>query len=619
MYTRSVNPSQASSSPFSTPRLSVARLHRDYLDGHVTIVDCAREVLRRLAAADDNPLWITRVAESALLARAAECDAWLARYGAEALERFPLLGVPYAVKDNIDVASLPTTAACAAFAYTPQCDATAVARLEAAGAMLVGKTNLDQFATGLVGTRSPYGVVHHPEFPERIAGGSSSGSAVAVAQGLVAFALGTDTAGSGRVPAGFNGIVGLKPSRGLVSTHGLSPACRTLDCISVFAGDVVDAWHVLGVLAGEDAQDSYSRIPFAVPPCSRAFRIAVPQYCEFYGDVQSQAAFEAACESLAQLPFVQLQTVETEAVFAAAQLLYQGPWVAERRAALGDFFDVHAADIEPSVRSIIAAADGHSAVDAFLGEYRLAEHRAAAARLFATVDALLVPTAPTHPRIVEVLNEPIAINARLGHYTNFANLLDLAAIAIPAARRGDGLPFGVTLLAPAGSDHRLAAMAQVLAEALAGGAPRSAVGSLAFEPLPMPQASLDLVVVGAHLLGQPLNWQLLECGARRVRSCRTAPHYRLYALANTAQPKPGLVRCEDGGAAIEVEVWRLPAAQLGRFIAWVGSPLAIGTLELEDGGWLKGFVCEPLAVNGAEDISAFGGWRAYRADAGAAP
>ena len=610
-----MNPSQARLSPFSTLRLSVAGLHQAYVDGRVSAGDCAREVLRRLDAADDNPVWITRVDEPALLARAAECDAWLSRYGTAALERFPLLGVPYAVKDNIDVAGLPTTAACPAFAYTPTEHAAAVERLEAAGAMLVGKTNLDQFATGLVGTRSPYGVVRHPERPERIAGGSSSGSAVAVAQGLVAFALGTDTAGSGRVPAGFNGIVGLKPSRGLVSTHGLLPACRSLDCISVFAGDVADAWRVLGVLAGEDARDPYSRVPLAMPPCSRELRIGVPGRYEFYGGAQSEAAFEAARGRLAALPFLTLQTVETETVFSAAQLLYQGPWVAERRVALGDFFETHAGDIEPSVRAVIAAADGQSAADAFRGEYRLAEHRAAAARLFATVDALLVPTAATHPLIADVLHEPFAINARLGYYTNFANLLDLAAIAIPAGRRGDGLPFGVTLLAPAGSDHRLAAMAQVLAEALAGGAPCSAAGSLALEPLPAPQASLDLVVVGAHLLGQPLNWQLLECGARRVRSCRTAPHYRLYALANTAPPKPGLVRCEQDGASIEVEVWRLPAAQLGRFIAWADSPLAIGSLELEDGGWAKGFVCEPWAVQGAEDISAFGGWRAYRAGA----
>lgn len=602
-------PDQAS--PFAGRRLSLAQLRHAYRRGVLTPSACVEEILRRLDASGDNPVWISRVSADTLRQRAAELDAQLLAQGPAILDAQPLFGVPYAVKDNIDVAGMPTTSACPAFADTPRQHATAVARIEAAGGVLVGKTNLDQFATGLVGTRSPYGIVRHPDFPDYIAGGSSSGSAVAVAQGLVPFALGTDTAGSGRVPAGYNALVGLKPSRGLVSTAGVAPACRSLDCVSVFATDVADAWQVLQVLAAEDARDAYSRTLTPLPVCSQEVVIAIPLHCQFMGDAAAQAAFEAAVETLRRLPFVHLVTVDTREIFAAAALLYDGPWVAERRAALGDFFDTHAADMDPSVRTIIGAAERFDGVSAFEGQYRLAGHQAAARRLFENVHALMVPTTPKHPTIAEVLRDPIVVNSQLGLYTNFANLLDFAAIAIPAAPRHDGLPFGITLLAPAGADHRLASLAEVLVPAFAGADVQAPYAAVAFEPLPYTAATVEVAVIGAHLSGEPLNRQLLECGARLKAACRTVPRYRLYALANSQPAKPGIARVQADGVAIDVEVWQLPLSEFGRLVSWVSAPLAIGSVELEDGRWVKSFVCEPWGIADAEDISRHGGWRAY--------
>jgi allophanate hydrolase len=570
--------------------------------------------LRR--AADPGPwasAWIHRVPDDVLRARAALLE--------DEAERDPslrgrraLYGVLYAVKDNIDVAGLPTTAACPAFAYTPARSAAVVERLERAGAILVGKTNLDQFATGLVGTRSPYGIVPNAVDPSFIAGGSSSGSGVAVARGWVGFALGTDTAGSGRVPAALNGIVGLKPSRGLVSARGVVPACRSLDCVSVFARSIDDAVDVLDVLRGYDAEDPWSR-PLALAPdfAPAAFRFAVPDRLEFFGDDVAEAAFADAVtllESAGGRPV----PVDFAPFLEAASLLYEGPWVAERVAAIRTFFDTQAAAMNEVVRGIIEGARKYDAARVFEGLTRLEALRHAVDPLWSDVDALVVPSVPRVYRIGEVLAEPLLTNRRLGYYTNFVNLLDLAALAVPTASRRDGLPNGITLIHRAGSDLLLAELGRRVEQALAPD-PAAAGRHLAREP--RRGDTVDVAVVGAHLSGQPLNAQLTTRGGRLVRTTRTSPRYRLYVLPGATPSKPGLVRDPHApGASIEVEVWRLPLSGFGGFVAQIPAPLGIGRVELEDGGWVQGFLCESWAVAGAEEISSLGGWRAWLAGAG---
>ncbi|WP_440964997.1 allophanate hydrolase [Massilia sp. GER05] len=584
--------------------MTITDIHAGYLGGASTPSRCIEQVLARIAAADRPEIWISRVDDAALRAQARALDAVLAAEGAAALARLPLLGIPFAVKDNIDVAGMPTTAACPTYAYVPDASAPVVEKLVAAGALLVGKTNLDQFATGLVGTRSPYGAVRNAVNPDYVSGGSSSGSAVAVALGMAGFALGTDTAGSGRVPAGLNGIVGLKPTRGLLSTRGVVPACRTLDCVSVFAANVADAWKVVQAAAGYDALDPYSRRIAPQGVRRRGYRIAVPAQLEFFGDAAAQAAFEATLARLRDLPGCTFGTVDYAPFRDAAALLYQGPWVAERHAAVGAFIDAQQGAAHPVVAGIIEQAREYDATDAFKGQYRLAALRRAAEDSLAGYDFLLVPTTPTMPRIADVLERPVELNAQLGYYTNFVNFFDMAALAVPGAARPDGLPAGVTLIGSTGSDHLLA----TAAAALLGGAEAAA---LAADPLPFAEPTVQVAVVGAHLAGQPLNWQLLERGARKVAATHTAPHYRLYALPGTTPPKPGLARVDRDGAAIEVEVWELPLRRFGEFVAEIPAPLGIGSLELADGGWVKGFICEPAAIAGATDISVFGGWRAY--------
>ena len=508
---------------------------------------------------------------------------WISRFDEDALRerklpQGPLHGVRVAVKDNIDVAGLPTTAACPSFAYVPERSATAVRRLEAAGALIVGKTNLDQFATGLVGTRSPYGACSSVFDPARVSGGSSSGSAVAVASGEVELALGTDTAGSGRVPAAFNGIVGVKPTRGLVSTAGVVPACRSLDCVSVFAGAVSAGRRALAVLAGADPDDPYSRRG-AQRPAALPLRLGVPVLPGLDG------AWAAA---VAAAPADEIVEVDLEPFLAAGRMLYAGPWLAERYAAVGHALD--APDVDPVVREVISGGAGWSAADTFRAREVLAALAARAARTWEAVDALLVPTAPFHPTHDEVADDPIGVNERVGRYTTFANVLDLCAVSLPAGPRSDGLPFGVTLLAPAFGDAALLDLA-------------------ARWPSPA-DAPVELAVCGAHMRGMPLNGQLLELGARFVRATVTAPSYRLYALPGGT--RPGLVRA-PGGRPISVEVWRLAAGSLGALMARVPPPLAIGTVELADGSTPRGFLCEPHAVADAPDISLHGSWQAYLA------
>ncbi|MCF5706884.1 allophanate hydrolase [Pseudomonas syringae] len=590
--------------------LDIVAVQTSLRTGQTTLATFLQDLHARIDADDRPEVWIHREPLAHLLERAQALQTLAQELGDSLYDTLPLFGIPFGVKDNFDVAGQATTAACPSFAYVPTVTAHAVQRLLDSGAVLIGKTNLDQFATGLVGVRSPYGAVRNACDPAYVSGGSSSGSAVAVARGYVCFALGTDTAGSGRVPAGFNGIVGLKPSLGLFSSRGVVPACRTLDCPSIFANDVAQAWQVAQVMADFDALDSGSVAVHALPVLRRTRRVAVPQHCEFFGDAQAEAAFDKAVKSLESDPQVTLTCVAFDVFAEAAALLYQGPWVAERRAAVGPFFDTHAADIHPVVRGILQSADQYDAVDSFKAHYRLAELTRAATQLLKDVDVLVVPTAPCMPTIEAVLANPVELNSQLGYYTNFVNLMNMSAIAIPAHRREDGLPAGITLIGPAGADQRLAEIAAGWQAHFGVADQRDTV---AFNPLPFNVATVQVAVVGAHLQGQPLNWQLLEGGARLRSLTTTSADYRLYALANTTPAKPGLVRVPAHGEHIEVEVWEMPLSQFGAFVAAIPAPLGIGSLQLADGQWVKGFICEPGGLEGALDITEFKGWRAYRA------
>jgi len=499
--------------------------------------------------------------------------------------------------------------------------ATVVTKLEAAGAVLIGKTNLDQFATGLVGTRSPYGICSSVFDKKYISGGSSSGSAVAVASGLVCFALGTDTAGSGRVPAMFNNLVGLKPTRGVLSTHGVVPACRTLDCVSVFAETALDASLVLNAARGADPLDDYSRVPAigaeAAPWASAAsFRFGVPaaSALQFFGDTQNAGLYRKA---VAELVALGGQPVEFDLApfLAVAELLYKGPWVAERYAAIAAFIEKDAASMDPTVKEIISGAKNYSAVDAFHAAYKLEELRTQTKSLWDKIDMMAVPTAPRTYTIEEIAEAPIERNSHLGYYTNFVNLLDLSAVAVPAGFRADGLPFGVTLIGEAFKDASLLVLADRLHRALGttlGGSDRKLSEAAKLTSAMPPPGCLLMAVVGAHLTGQPLNWQLTQRKGRLVTTCRTHPDYKFYALKGTVPAKPGLVRVPGyEGPGIEVEIWALPAETLGSFVDGVPLPLAIGTLRLEDGSLVKGFLVEPAAVEDATEITHFGGWRKY--------
>jgi allophanate hydrolase len=530
--------------------------------------------------------------------------------------RLPLYGVPFAVKDNIDALGLPTTAACPAFSYSPAHDATAVAKLRAAGAILIGKTNLDQFATGLVGVRSPYGIPINPIRADLIPGGSSSGSAVAVSAGLVPLALGTDTAGSGRVPAMLNNIVGLKPSLGLISTAGLVPACRTLDCISIFSLTVDDAMTALDVMAGADGTDPFSRNrPLAAVTAFPAdLRLGVPRNGQliFFGDKASEAAYGDALKRWAALGAT-LVEFDLEPFYETARLLYEGPWIAERYLVIRDLLASSPDSIHPVTREITAAGARLTAADTFAALYRLQALRRIAERAFANLDAVVLPTAPTAYSTAQVLANPIELNSRLGTYTNFVNLLDLCGLALPAAMRPDGIPFGITLLAPAGKDAMLASIGRIFhAETkLTLGAKSLPQPALAPVAPSADDGEIAIAVVGAHLSGMALNGELKELGGRLLEATATAPDYKLYAL-DTTPAKPGMLRVGTGtGASIALEVWALSAAAFGTFVAAIPPPLSIGTVRLADGRGVKGFIVEPADISGARDISAFGGWRAF--------
>ena len=526
--------------------------------------------------------------------------------------------MPFAVKDNIDIAGWPTTAACPAFSYPAQQDASAVARLKAQGAIVIGKTNLDQFATGLVGVRSPYGAVKNSFDPRYVSGGSSAGSASLVARGLVPFALGTDTAGSGRVPAGFNNIVGLKPTKGWLSASGVVPACRLNDTLSVFALTVADAFQVATLAGGEDASDAYSRRDPACAPAALpdAPLLAIPDEVTFFGDVQAEAAWQAALAQLQALG-VRFKTIDFTPFSQLAEQLYTGPWVAERTAAVGAMLD-RPEEMDPTVHYIVSQGKKFSAVDAWNAEYQRAELSRQINAALSEVDALLVPTSPTIHTLEEMQQEPVRFNSEFGTYTNFTNLADLAALALPAPFRADGLPAGITLIAPAWHDRALAGFGQRWQQHLAltlgaTGRPLPTVASA----LPLSTRHVRVAVVGAHLTGMPLNFQLTGRQAVRVEETTTAPCYRLFALPGGPVKKPGLMRTSsDEGRAIIVELWDIPQARFGEFVAEIPAPLGIGSLTLADGRVVKGFICEGLALSDALDITAFGGWRHWLATEG---
>lgn len=568
-------------------------------------------------------------------AEATAPQAWISRFDSplQATSSGPLAGLVFAAKDNIDTVGLPTTAACPAFAYQPTRHAAVVHKLLAAGASLVGKTNLDQFACGLNGTRSPYGAVPNAINPVYVSGGSSAGSAYVVATGQVDFSLGTDTAGSGRVPAGLNNIVGLKPSRGLISARGVVPAAQSVDCISIFARTVNVAVQVLQVAMGYDAQDPYSRALALHTQAFGAFRFGVPDTLEFFGDTQAQAEFQDAIARLQTLGGTPV-TIPWQPLADAATLLYESALVAERYQAIRGFFDAHERDVMEPVRSIIAKGRQYRAADLFEAQTALRTLSQQAAQMWSPatqgIDLLVVPTAPTHYTIAQMQADPVALNRNLGAYTNFVNLLDYAALSVPSSIREDGLPFGITLIGPCGSDWQLAQLGQRYHHATG-----LTLGATS-EPLPAMQAitgiqpaqsiraaeltvrvaelTVRVAVVGAHLSGMPLNSQLTERDAVLAGQAETAPDYRFFALPGTTPPKPGLLRVAPGtGYRIALELWDMPVTAYGSFVALIPAPLGIGTLNLSDGSTAQGFLCEALACDGAQDISHTGGWRNYLA------
>jgi allophanate hydrolase len=592
--------------------------------------DAVTAAYARIAAVDRPEVWIELRPQAEVQAEAAEVQRLL-RTGAD----LPLAGLLFAVKGNIDIQGLVTTAACPAFGEVAETDATAVARLRAAGAVCLGATNLDQFATGLVGTRSPYGAVRHAFRPEYISGGSSSGSAVAVALGLVDFALGTDTAGSGRVPAAFHGLVGIKPTRGLVSAAGVVPACRSLDCVTVLAADLDLAETVAGVMAGFDERDPLSRTAPAasvgsgggVAAAGAGARIGIPRPGQLGALAPGWAeAFESVVARL-RAGGADLVEIDIEPFLRTARMLYEGAFVAERYAAVGAFVDAHSDEVDPVVGAIVTGARDVPAHKLFGDIEALDVERAASRQVFAGIDALLLPTTVEHPTLAEVAAEPVAVNSRLGRFTNFANLLDLAAIAVPGGMVGE-THFGVQLVGAAFTDARLAGLARsILADGPAGqpaAAPAATQVPVAAPAVPaateQPGGAAEtqpdeivLAVAGAHLSGQPLNHQLTALEGRLLETTTTSADYRLFAL-DTVPAKPGLVRVAAGaGAPIEVELWALGAAEFGRFVAALPQPMAIGRLLLADGRQVEGFLCEPIATETAADITATGGWRAHLA------
>ena len=601
------------------PDLSLQTLRAQYLNGSLTPLAMVEKLHAQMLAEDaelDRHIWIRRLS-------LAEMSAYASALEDRDVTALPLYGIPFAIKDNIDLAGIATTAACPDYAFTPEKNATVVQRLIDAGAIPVGKTNLDQFATGLVGVRSPYGACRNAINPDYVSGGSSSGSAVSVALGLASFSLGTDTAGSGRVPAAFNNLIGLKPSCGRLPSTGVVPACRTLDTISVFALTAADAASVLAVAEGVDAADAYSR---TMPPTgynfgAKIFRFGVPreQDLQFHGNAEGPAQFASAVAQLVALGGTPV-VVDLSPFLDVATLLYEGPWVAERYAAIRPFVESRPEALHPVTRAITEKGLSISAPDTFAAFYKLKALELQTRAVWATIDCLVLPTASTPYTIAAVEADPVRLNSNLGYYTNFVNLLDLSAVAVPTGFMASGLPCGVTLIARCGQDFPLLTLAARLHPIAV-----ATVGAISHSPhlsagLPdakrFPSGQVQLAVCGAHLSGLPLNWQLTQRGARLVGTVRSSADYKLYALPGGPPFRPGMVRLpadEAGGAAIDMEIWELPASEFGSFVTGIPSPLAIGTVWLDDGRSVQGFICEAWATAGATDITRHGSWRAFLA------
>lgn len=594
---------------FSQLNMTVAGIHEGYRSGDFTPESLVDYLLEKAKAYSAHNIWITALTRSQL-------QPYLDKLAGKSSDELPLYGIPFAIKDNIDLAGIPTTAGCKDFTFTPDKDAYVVAQLIAAGAIPMGKTNLDQFATGLVGVRSPWGACRNSFNPEYISGGSSAGSSVSVALGLVTFSLGTDTAGSGRVPAMFNNLVGLKPSRGLLSNSGVVPACKTLDCVSIFALTTDDVNQIFNVAASFDAADAYARPNtdtnrrnYGIPATER-FRFAIPQadQLEFFGNAQAQGCFAESVKALQALGGECVE-IDFSAFLDAAKLLYAGPWVAERRVVTET---MKRESMLPVLQDILAVQAEATADDLFKAEYRMQGYFQQVQPVLEGFDFLVTPTAGTIYTIAELEADPIQLNSNVGYYTNFMNLLDCAAVAVPTGFMASGLPFGITLFSKAFRDTVLLSYANRLQQSL-----QLPLGA-SQHALPESNAtaagvtdSIEVVVCGAHLEGLPLNPQLTERGAKLISKTQSADKYRLYALAGGPPYRPGMVRDEVNGQAIEVEVWRLPTAQFGSFVAGIPQPLGIGKVELADGRWVSGFICENYALETAEDITELGGWRAY--------
>ena len=582
------------------------------------------EAMRRCAS-DAHHAFIHRLTD-------AEIEPYLAHLDGVDPASLPLYGVPFAIKDNIDLAHIPTTAGCPEYAYTPGESAFLVQQLIAAGAVPLGKANLDQFATGLNGTRSPYGACRNAFNPEFVSGGSSSGSAVSVAKGWVSFSLGTDTAGSGRVPASFNNLIGLKPTIGLLSATGVVPACRSVDTVSIFALTAADAQAVLAVAAVPDEADAFSRAakPFGVDFSAGPFRFGVPrpQDLNFFGNDAAVGLFAQSIERLHALGGTAVE-IDLTPFLDAARLLYEGPWVAERYVAIKDFIEAQPEGVFPPVRSIIEGGKAKTAADAFAASYKLKALKRVCDAVWKDIDCLLTPTAGTIYRIADMQADPIRLNSNLGYYTNFMNLLDYAAVAVPAGFQasGDaqGLPWGVTLAAPAFKDVPLLRLADRFHRAQTALSLGATTATLADTPAisatELPKGgntagTVKVAVCGAHLSGLPLNWQLTQRGARLLGAVQSAPEYKFYALAGGPVQRPGMVRVNEGGAAIDMEVWELPAEHFGSFVDGIPAPLGIGKVKLADGTWVSGFVCEAIGVEGGTEITELGSWREWLAKQG---
>ena len=602
--------------------LSIGELLDGYHSRRFSVTAVMEHVLQRIAQAPERHVWISLLPAERVLAYAQALES-------RSPQSLPLYGVPFAIKDNIDLEGVVTTAACPDYAYMPNASAFTVQRLMDAGAIPIGKTNLDQFATGLVGTRSPYGACRNSVDQEYISGGSSAGSAVAVAMGLVSFALGTDTAGSGRVPAAFNNIIGLKPTCGRLSTSGVVPACRSIDCVSIFALTADDAARACAVAEGYDRADAYSRKPGAQAPAPNLavgpFRFGMPRadQLEFFDDSEYARLFFDSVKRLEQLGGTCVE-IDFAPFRTAARLLYDGAWIAERYDAVGEFIERKPESVHPVTRQLILASGKLTAADAFRSLHRLADARRAAAEAWGDIDVLVTPTAGTIYRIADVDWEPLRLNTNLGFYTNFVNFLDLAGVAVPAGFREDGLPFGITLVGLAWSDEALLRLADRFHRASVehAGALGAALPAAADPPVALAASStaqggaaggqsIAVAVCGAHMEGLPLNHQLVTRGATFVRRTRTIASYRFYALPGGPPFRPGLVRVPAGGASVDVEVWSVPEAHFGSFVAGIPAPLGIGKVDLEDGQQVSGFLCEAHAVEGARDITALGGWRQY--------